>query len=96
MAWILQNKQKYPDLDCGTLDKTSCCVKMCWKKCVGSCRLEVWNFMKKETPVQMFSCKFCNIFKGTFFVEHISMSVSEKREQKKLLWVIVWGNAMLI
>ena len=24
----------------------------------------------KETPVQMFSCKFCKIFKKTYFIEH--------------------------
>ena len=28
------------------------------------------NFIKKETPVQVFSCEFCEIFKNTYFVEH--------------------------
>ena len=29
------------------------------------------NFIKKETLVQVFSCKFCEISKNTFFIEHI-------------------------
>ena len=28
------------------------------------------NFIKKETLAQVFSCKFCEIFKNTFFTEH--------------------------
>ena len=31
-----------------------------------SCRCEVWNFIKKETLAQVFSCEFCEIFKNTF------------------------------
>ena len=26
--------------------------------------------IKKETPIQVFFCKFCEIFKNTFFTEH--------------------------
>ena len=29
------------------------------------------QFFKKETPVQVFSCKKPNIFKNTFFTEHL-------------------------
>ena len=29
------------------------------------------NFFKKETLAQVFSCEFCQIFKNTFFTEHI-------------------------
>ena len=29
------------------------------------------NFIKKETLAQVFSCEFCEIFKNTFFVEHV-------------------------
>ena len=32
------------------------------------CRLEVYNFFKKDTLAQMFSCEFCKIFKNTFFI----------------------------
>ena len=29
------------------------------------------NVIKKETPSQVFSCQFCEIFKSTFFIEHL-------------------------
>ena len=29
------------------------------------------KFIKKETLVQMFSCEFSEIFKNTFFIEHL-------------------------
>ena len=29
------------------------------------------NFIKKETLAQVFSCKFCEISKNTFFTEHV-------------------------
>ena len=29
------------------------------------------NFIKKETLAQVFSCDFCEIFKKTFFTEHL-------------------------
>ena len=32
---------------------------------------EVYNFIKKETLAQVFSCEFCEIFKNTFFIEHL-------------------------
>ena len=31
------------------------------------CRLEAWNFIKKETLAQVFSCDFCEIFKNAYF-----------------------------
>ena len=30
-----------------------------------------YSFIKKETIAQMFSCEFCEIFKNTFFTEHL-------------------------
>ena len=30
-----------------------------------------YNFIKKETPAQVFSCEFCEISKNTFFTEHL-------------------------
>ena len=37
-------------------------------------RLLIWlpacNFVRKETPVQIFSCEICEIFKNAFFTEH--------------------------
>ena len=32
---------------------------------------EACNFNKKETLAQVFSCKFCEISKNTFFTEHL-------------------------
>ena len=31
---------------------------------------ETWNFIKKETLAQVFSCEFYEIFMNTFFTEH--------------------------
>ena len=35
------------------------------------------NFIKKESLVQVFSCKFCKISKSTFFIEHLRANASE-------------------
>ena len=35
------------------------------------------NFIKKETLGQALSCKFCEIFKNTFFIEHLWVTVSD-------------------
>ena len=35
-----------------------------------------YNFIKKESLVQMFSCEFYEIFKNIFFTEHIWTSAS--------------------
>ena len=32
---------------------------------------QVYNFIKKETPVKVFSCEFCEIFQNSFFVKHL-------------------------
>ena len=29
------------------------------------------NFVLKETPIQMFSCEFCELFKNTYFAEDL-------------------------
>ena len=34
------------------------------------------NFIKKETPIQAFSCEFCEIVKNTSFEEHLQTTVS--------------------
>ena len=37
------------------------------------------KFIKKQIPTpQVFSCKFCEIFRNTFFTEHIRTTASEK------------------
>ena len=37
-----------------------------------------WNFIKKEILAQVFSCEFCEIFKSTFFTEHILLKLLSK------------------
>ena len=37
---------------------------------------EACNFIKKETLGQVFSCEFCEIFKNTFFTEHLQTTAS--------------------
>ena len=37
---------------------------------------EACNFIKKETLAQVFSFEFCEIFKNTFFTEHIWATAS--------------------
>ena len=34
------------------------------------------NFLKKETPAQVFSCEFCEISKKAFFTEHLWTTAS--------------------
>ena len=35
-----------------------------------------YNFIKKETLAQVFSCEFWEISKNTFFIEHLRMTIS--------------------
>ena len=37
------------------------------------------NFIKKETPVQAFSCEFCEILKNTYSVEYLRRAAFVKR-----------------
>ena len=34
------------------------------------------NFFRKETLAQVFSCKFCENFKNTFFTENLRVTTS--------------------
>ena len=40
-------------------------------------RPQAWNFNKKETLTQVFSFEFCEIFKNTFFTEHLQTTASK-------------------
>ena len=40
-------------------------------------KLQACNFVKKETLAQVFTCEFCEIFKSTFFTEHLWTTASE-------------------
>ena len=43
-----------------------------------------WNFIKKETLAQVFSCEICEISKNTFFTERLRRTASEKSHQESL------------
>ena len=51
---------------------------------------EVCNFIKKDTLAQVFSCEFCEIFKNTFFTEHLRTTASICSKVK--LWNDVNNN----
>ena len=42
---------------------------------------EACNFINKETLAQVFSCEFCDIWKNTFFIEHLWATASEEHLQ---------------
>ena len=44
-------------------------------------RPQACNFIKKETLEQVFSCKFCKIFKSTFLAEHLQMTASNDNRE---------------
>ena len=45
--------------------------------------LKTCNFIKKETQRKVFSCEFCEIFKNTFFIEHLRWLLLTGVTQKK-------------
>ena len=47
-------------------------------------RPEAWNFIKKEALAQVFSCKFCEISKNTFYYRTHLWSVKKERKFFKL------------
>ena len=42
---------------------------------------ETCNFSKKETLPLVFFCEFCEIFKNTFFIEHLRATASALQEK---------------
>ena len=44
------------------------CCSLFFNKLAGS---KAFNFIKKETPTQVFSSEYYEIFKNTFFTEHL-------------------------
>ena len=45
-----------------------------------------FNFIKKETLVQVFSSEFCEISKNTFFTEHLWATASESWKFRRWKW----------
>ena len=50
--------------------------QLCWSLFFNKVAGKACNFIKKETPTQVFSCEYCEIFKKTNFKEHLCMVVS--------------------
>ena len=41
----------------------------------------IFNFIKKETPTQVFSCEYYKSFKNTYFEEHLPANASKAWEE---------------
>ena len=41
------------------------------------CKPEDCNFIERETPLQVLSCEFCNIFQNNHFVKHLLLLVNQ-------------------
>ena len=60
-----------------------------------SCRSQACNFIKKESPAQMFSCGFCEFLRTPFFYRTPPVAASEKNVHKTLLLISVTVNSYL-
>ena len=73
-----------------------------------SCRLETFNFTKKKTPVELFSCQYCMCFRRAPILQNTSKQLLLKFEanlkqiwskcetNKKLIWNKFEANAKRI
>ena len=56
------------------------CKRVCsskfWQNSREQARPETCNFIKKEAPALVFSCKFCEISKNNFSAEHLQTTAS--------------------
>ena len=48
--------------------------------------LQARNFIKKETPAQVISCEYCEVFKNTYFEEHLQTAVSKTLKARENKW----------
>ena len=50
-------------------------IKNSSQTCLESCQSSMmdlgWQFQKKEIQAQLFSCECCELFKNSFFIEHL-------------------------
>ena len=76
------------------------CQKSTFARVFFSIKLHNCNFIKKGTLAQVFSCKFCEIFKNTYIIEHLrataSGSTHEQKHAVSLSCFIEWNNMELI
>ena len=69
--YLLKGRSSRPEVFCkkGFLENIA---KFTGKHlCQGLFFNKVWNFIKKETLEQVFSCVLCEIFKNTLFIENL-------------------------
>ena len=61
---------------------------MCWSLFLKSCRPSGLQLYLKETPAQVFSCEYCQIFKNTYFEEPLrtALFTSLNQRQTELLF----------
>ena len=73
--WINLFQKQSPDIFCkkGVLRNFT---KFTGKHLYQSLQPKAFNFIKKETLAQMFSCEFCEIFKNTFFAKCLQTTAS--------------------
>ena len=67
------------------------CLGSLFKNVAG---LKACIFIKKEIPTQVFSCKYCEIFKNNFFCRtlHCSLYFFEISCDDKILWKFLGAN----
>ena len=54
-----------------------------------SFRLQVCNFIKKETLLaQAFSCAFCEMFRNTFFTEHLQTTAAKTKNVSYMMGLV--------
>ena len=62
-------------------------------------KLQPCNFIKKESLAQVFSCKFCEVSKNTFFSEHLWPTAFSERsyiwQKMNVLWS-PWSVAVFL
>ena len=46
---------------------------------------EACNFIKKEALAQVFSCEYCEIFRNTFFIEHLWVTACKLNQRTSLI-----------
>ena len=47
--------------------------------------LTLVTLLKKETLTQVFSCEYCEIYKNTYFEEHLQKGASEEENSYQVL-----------
>ena len=49
--------------------------------------VESWTFIKQGTPAQVFTFKFCKVFKNSSFIEHLWWLLLERAKNCDTIWI---------